>query len=158
MITSPLVTVLMTVYNGAEYLKTSVNSIVTQTFKDFELLIVNDKFDYPIPSTRDLSDDIFRRKSDCIEMNWNVKEQEHCLKNFFPKYATEVEFERNEGLSLVDAAIYHAMIRHDKPKKIVEIGSGNSTKFAARACIMNETEGVRCELVAIEPFPGKELR
>ena len=23
---------------------------------------------------------------------------------------------------------------------------------------MNGTEGVRCELVAIEPFPGKELR
>jgi len=39
---TPLVTVLMTVYNGAEYLKTSVNSIVTQTFEDFELLIVND--------------------------------------------------------------------------------------------------------------------
>ena len=38
----PLVTVLMTVYNGAEYLKISVNSIVTQTFKDFEFLIVND--------------------------------------------------------------------------------------------------------------------
>jgi glycosyltransferase involved in cell wall biosynthesis len=42
MITSPLVTVLMTVYNGAEYLKTSVSSIITQTFKDFEFLIVND--------------------------------------------------------------------------------------------------------------------
>ena len=42
MSTNPLVTVLMTVYNGAEYLKTSINSIITQTFTDFELLIVND--------------------------------------------------------------------------------------------------------------------
>jgi glycosyltransferase involved in cell wall biosynthesis len=39
---SPLVTVLMTVYNGAEYLKTSVQSILNQTFKDFEFFIVND--------------------------------------------------------------------------------------------------------------------
>ena len=39
---NPLVTVLMTVFNGAEYLKTSVNSIVKQTFKGFEFLIVND--------------------------------------------------------------------------------------------------------------------
>ncbi|MFQ5686446.1 MAG: glycosyltransferase family 2 protein [Candidatus Scalindua sp.] len=42
MSTNPLVTVLMTVYNGAEYLKTSINSIITQTFTDFELLIIND--------------------------------------------------------------------------------------------------------------------
>ena len=39
---NPLVTVLMTVYNGGEYLKTSVRSILNQTFKDFEFLIVND--------------------------------------------------------------------------------------------------------------------
>jgi glycosyltransferase involved in cell wall biosynthesis len=39
---SPLVTVLMTVYNGAEYLNASVKSIIEQTFKGFEFLIVND--------------------------------------------------------------------------------------------------------------------
>jgi len=50
------------------------------------------------------------------------------------------------------------MIRHDKPEKVVEIGSGNSTKFVARACLMNETEGVSCALIAIEPFPDNELR
>lgn len=40
--TNPLVTVLMTVYNGAEYLNASVQSIIDQTFKNFEFLIVND--------------------------------------------------------------------------------------------------------------------
>ncbi len=124
----------------------------------FGLHITPDKFDYPIPSTKDLSDDIFQRKSDCIGMDWNVKGQEHYLKNIFSQYATEVDFEKNGGLSLVDAAIYHAMIRQEKPKKIIEVGSGFSTRFAARACIMNEAEGASCELVAIEPFPGKELR
>ena len=38
----PLVTVLMTVYNGSEYLDASVQSIINQTFEDFEFLIVND--------------------------------------------------------------------------------------------------------------------
>jgi glycosyltransferase involved in cell wall biosynthesis len=42
MSTTPLVTVLMAVYNGAEYLRTSIQSIVNQKFKDFEFLIVND--------------------------------------------------------------------------------------------------------------------
>ncbi len=39
---SPQVTVFMAVYNGAAYLNESINSILGQTFKDFELLIVND--------------------------------------------------------------------------------------------------------------------
>jgi len=39
---NPLVTVLMTVYNGGEYLKESVRSVISQTFRDFEFLIVND--------------------------------------------------------------------------------------------------------------------
>ena len=39
---SPLVTVLMAVYNGAEYLNSSVQSIMNQTFEDFEFLVIND--------------------------------------------------------------------------------------------------------------------
>jgi glycosyltransferase involved in cell wall biosynthesis len=39
---SPQVTVLMTVYNGGEYLKPSIESVLQQTFKDFEFLIVED--------------------------------------------------------------------------------------------------------------------
>jgi len=39
---NPLVTVLMPVYNGGEYLKLSIGSILLQTYKDFELLIIND--------------------------------------------------------------------------------------------------------------------
>ena len=39
---SAKVTVLMPVYNGAELLPTSVSSVLTQTFEDFELLVVDD--------------------------------------------------------------------------------------------------------------------
>lgn len=39
---SPQVTVLMTVFNGEKYLKEAVESILDQTFKNFELLVVND--------------------------------------------------------------------------------------------------------------------
>lgn len=39
---SPLITVLMPVYNGEKYLKEAVESILNQTFRDFEFLIIND--------------------------------------------------------------------------------------------------------------------
>ena len=38
----PKVTVLMSVYNGADYLAEAVDSILRQSFKDFEFLIVDD--------------------------------------------------------------------------------------------------------------------
>ena len=38
----PEVTVLLTVYNGERYLREAIESILAQTFRDFEFLIVND--------------------------------------------------------------------------------------------------------------------
>lgn len=38
----PKVTVLMPVYNGEKYLREAIESILKQTFKDFEFLIIND--------------------------------------------------------------------------------------------------------------------
>ena len=38
----PLITVLMPVYNGADYVGSAVESILGQTLEDFEFIIVND--------------------------------------------------------------------------------------------------------------------
>ena len=38
----PIVTVLMPVYNAASYLREAIDSILTQTYRDFEFLIIND--------------------------------------------------------------------------------------------------------------------
>jgi len=38
----PLVTVLMSVYNGEKYLSEAIESILNQTYKNFEFLIIND--------------------------------------------------------------------------------------------------------------------
>ncbi|MDO3722574.1 glycosyltransferase [Marinobacter sp. chi1] len=38
----PLISVVMSVYNGEEFLRDSIESILNQSFKDFEFIIVND--------------------------------------------------------------------------------------------------------------------
>lgn len=40
--TKPKVTILMSVYNGGKYLRQAIDSILNQTFEDFEFLIIND--------------------------------------------------------------------------------------------------------------------
>lgn len=51
------------------------------------------------------------------------------------------------------------MIRFYKPKRIIEIGSGNSTLMAIRAVKQNMREDLRynCEHICIEPYEMKWL-
>ena len=39
---SPRITVLMPVYNGEKYLKEAIDSVLDQSYSDFELLIIDD--------------------------------------------------------------------------------------------------------------------
>ena len=39
---NPLVSVVMSVYNCEEYIRESIDSILAQTFQDFEFVIIND--------------------------------------------------------------------------------------------------------------------
>ena len=51
------------------------------------------------------------------------------------------------------------MIRHFKPKRIFEIGSGNSTYLSAQAVLKDkEDNGHKCELIAVEPYPNDVLK
>jgi hypothetical protein len=53
-----------------------------------------------------------------------------------------------------DAEIWYQMIRAVKPRRIVEIGSGNSTLLAIRAVSRNTQEdpSYRCDHVCVEPY------
>ena len=101
----------------------------------------------------------------------NPENQLLLLNEVFPKYAEETVFSKtqngdprefyleNGSFGPVDAEVLHALIRHFKPQKIIEIGSGYSTLVSARACILNkQKDGVTTELIAIEPYPNETLK
>lgn len=57
----PLISIILPVYNGGEYLKDSVNSILAQSFTDFELLILDDcSTDTSWPYLKKLDDERIR--------------------------------------------------------------------------------------------------
>lgn len=51
-----------------------------------------------------------------------------------------------------DIDALYGMLRLLKPKRYVEIGSGNSTLVALRAVAQNAAEGMPCEVTCVEPF------
>lgn len=54
----------------------------------------------------------------------------------------------------LDAAAAYTMVRRQKPSRIVEIGSGHSTRFMARAIADG---GLATDMVAIDPAPRADI-
>jgi hypothetical protein len=54
----------------------------------------------------------------------------------------------------LDAAIAYAIVRRHRPARIVEVGSGHSTRFMVRAA---EDSGLATQIVAIDPAPRAAL-
>jgi hypothetical protein len=63
----------------------------------------------------------------------------------------------NPAFAAPDAQVYYSILRRLRPRRVLEVGSGQSTRFAHRALQVNRTEGAPGELVAIEPYESPEL-
>ena len=64
---------------------------------------------------------------------------------------------RNDYFANFDAAVYYCLIRDLRPRRVIEIGSGYSTRIADAAMRRNRAEGSDGELICIEPYPRARL-
>lgn len=62
---------------------------------------------------------------------------------------------KNDYYTSPDAEILYSLTRMLKPKKIIEVGAGNSTLLFKEAI---HDERIATELVSIDPFPRREIR
>ena len=63
------------------------------------------------------------------------------------------------GYGEVEAHLLYCMVRHFKPKKIIEIGSGTSTFFALRGLDANRREdNFVSTMTCVEPYPMAALK
>lgn len=97
-------------------------------------------------------------------INWNIKNQLEIMKELtFSMELEKIPTEKNDDLHFYlnngafesgDAEYWYQLIRLKKPKKIFEIGSGNSTLMAINAIQKNKKENAdyKCKHVCIEPY------
>jgi hypothetical protein len=77
----------------------------------------------------------------------------------FGKAREEYRFQLNNGFfETVDAEVAYAIVRERKPRRVIEVGGGNSTRLLASALRKNADEDSPGELVTIEPHPDQWLR
>lgn len=127
----------------------------------------------PIPDDEDIDESYWDRRSQLVGLEMNDPLSLKLLDDIFPRYLDEFRQEFplyetddkgsfhliNGSFMAIDAHVYYCFIRHFKPKRIIEIGAGNSTLVSVAAGRRNCKEGSPAqELIAIEPFPNSVLK
>lgn len=112
-----------------------------------------------IPQMRDRLWPAHPRATPGIE--WRGKEQRDlCLEVFaaqspcrFPRFSEDPTeyFVDNGQYPPLDAWVLEGMLRHHRPRRIIEVGCGYSTLVSARVC--REDLGSGTELTCIDPYP-----
>ncbi len=150
------------------------NRIAKAVYLFFERLgvhITPSHYYMPIPNSRELRDDLWDKQTEMTGIDLRDEAQIELLKAFAADYSAEYgAFPREKtsnpnryylncpDFGPVDGEILYCMIRHFKPKKMMEIGSGYSTLLSAQAARKNAEEGAECEFIAVEPYPREFLK
>ncbi len=135
-------------------------------YERLELHLMPVHFYSPIPDTRELRKNFksWYREGDLAGVDFRLNEEIALVNeglrayaaecNKLPAYSEVLAQGYGEGFSAVDAHILHTMIRHVKPRKMIEVGSGVSTVFSLNALSQNNQEtGAPSRLTCIEPYP-----
>jgi hypothetical protein len=122
------------------------------------------RFDSAIPTRQDVDLEKLLKRRQLPGIDFNSSVYLDWLRSIRP-YAAEladVPAYESEGAAFwfkngsygdLDAVSLYAMIRHIKPRRFIEIGSGRSSQMIERACAANIAEGSPCDCTFIEPFP-----
>ena len=126
----------------------------------FNLVILPYHFYVPVSNILELNKDkSWQKKTNLKGINFNKLNQISNIKKIMLPYFSEYkngkiyqDATRNNyglGFGAIEAQALHGVIRHIKPNKIIEIGSGVSTYCMLKAGAKNIT--------CIEPYPSKFL-
>ena len=135
--------------------------------------LIPNRYEEPVPDLRELESFGWDKESSLRGIELKLEKQAALLNRIAPKYLEEFKslpqektqppeveeyHHTNPSFRGADAGFYYCLIRHLKPRRIIEIGAGFSTLLAAQAVVKNATEKKPCHLTAIEPYPSRTLR
>jgi hypothetical protein len=123
----------------------------------------------PVPDIKDLEQrSVWDRRSGLVGIDFGAERQLAFLSKLgqafgtecrWPEQATEDPnqfFTHNGSFSFGCAAALHCMLRYFRPRQVVEIGSGNSSRVISAALQMNAQNETKPKpsYTIVDPYPG----
>jgi len=108
----------------------------------------------PLPDFREITPEQIQRRRNYSAIDFRWDDQLRLLREL-ESYAGELADVdiNNDYFSGLDAVVYYSLIRHLKPRRVIEIGGGYSTRIANKALAVNQSGRLTC----IEPYPEDRL-
>jgi hypothetical protein len=142
---------------------------IVRGFRALQKLGINitpNHFYWPVPDVTELETRewaVYPMPPGC---NFRLRNQVALARHFAHTYVPELEwnakptsdsYHYNNGyFESCDAEVAYCMVREWKPRRIIEIGSGFSTRAMAQAARANrEHDGVAGELITVDPHPER---
>jgi hypothetical protein len=144
--------------------------MIRHTFRMFQRIgvsLVPNHYYWPVPDFKELEARKWPADESPIGIDLGLEKQLDFLQNVVPQYESEwgpdtgaiasAGYRRGNGFfETVDAEIAYCLVRHFKPKRIIEVGGGHSSRVMAAALDENlKVDGVRGELLTIDPHPDR---
>lgn len=140
-------------------------------FKEKGYFLLRDHFYLPLPDYADLTEEFLESRSDLVGVAidggpmWDLAEKTlapyHAEFRNFPVHCPEDDYDGfyliNHGYMAVDGNLYYGLVRHLKPRRIVETGCGSSSLLCSEALAQNLAEGYEAKYTCIEPYPQPYL-
>lgn len=133
--------------------------------------VVPDHYYSPVPNILELGRtlDLWAKPSEMPGVRLDIEQQAANLRRICGPYQKEYEGNKTyreavsrhfgPGYGYIEAQCLHGVIRHYKPRRVIEVGSGVSTYCMLAALNANEQEtGQTALLTAIEPHPADALK
>lgn len=153
---------------------TSVRLMLSALFRAVQrntgLSVTPSHFYFPVPDLQSLQVKDWTACRSCRAFDLRLGEQIQWVQEKLPQYASECAFPEvangdahkfhfNNGFfEHIDAEVAYSFVRERKPKRIIEIGGGNTTLTLCAALRKNAEEGSPGELTCIQPNPAPFLK
>ena len=144
--------------------------MMRETFRMFQRMGISvspNHYYWPVPDFNELEKRNWPAPQLPMGFDLSLGNQLEFLERIVPQYAEEWSSESgpigrvgytfsNGFFEVVDAEIAYCLVRHLKPKRIIEVGGGYSSRVMAAALKMNDQmDGAGGDLVTIDPYPDR---
>ncbi|HEV2326985.1 MAG TPA: class I SAM-dependent methyltransferase [Terracidiphilus sp.] len=160
----------MSGFTHSAKVRAAVSTLFEAVQESFGVSVTPSHFYFPIPKLKSFNEKDWNAVKPCRGLDFRLDEQLDRLHRDILPFAHEWTFPRgkngdwhkfhfNNGFfECVDAEVAYSFVRRNKPRRMIEVGSGNSTLLLATAARKNAAEGSPCDFISIEPNPAPFLQ
>lgn len=122
----------------------------------------------PVYSELEKTRELWDQPSEMVGLTYDLERMKALLSQIvaehgegylrLPSYQENKKVGYGPGFTIIDSMTLYLLMRHLKPRRYIEVGSGLSTYYSWLATEKNREDGAPCSMSVVDPYPRPTLR